>query len=172
MRDANGQPTGIPLQKVIGDPNPDYIIGASTTLRYKRFALTAVIESVQGLDVFDADKRTRQGVGIGEFSEKELTGELPRGYIWAIYPILDWRIEDGSFTKIREVSLSYTIPDIGGVLNNTVISVGGRNLFSFDNFFSYDPETNSGGQSNLMRNVNFGTVPIPRVYTLNIKTNF
>ena len=172
LRDANGQPTGIPLQKVIGDPNPDYIIGASTTLRYKRFALTAVIESVQGLDVFDADKRTRQGVGIGEFSEKELTGELPRGYIWAIYPILDWRIEDGSFTKIREVSLSYTIPDIGGVLNNTVISVGGRNLFSFDNFFSYDPETNSGGQSNLMRNVNFGTVPIPRVYTLNIKTNF
>lgn len=130
LRDANGQPTGTALQKVIGNPNPDYMIGASTTLRYKRFALTAVVESIQGMDVFDADKRTRQGVGLGEFAEKELTGELPRGYIWAIYPILEWRMEDGSFTKIREVSLSYTIPDIGGVLSNTVISVGGRNLFS------------------------------------------
>ena len=172
MRDANGQPTGDFLQKVIGDPNPDYIIGASATVRYKRFALTAVVESVQGADVFDADKRTRQGVGIGEFAEQELTGELPRGWVWAMYPILEWRMEDGSFTKIREVTLSYTIPDIGGVLDNTTISIGGRNLFSFDNFFSYDPETNAGGQSNLMRNVNFGTVPIPRVYTLNIRTNF
>ena len=98
--------------------NPDYIIGASTTLHYKRFALTAVIESVQGLDVFDADKRTRQGVGIGEYAEQELSGELPRGWVWAIYPILDWRIEDGSFTKIREVTLSYTIPDIGGICGN------------------------------------------------------
>ena len=171
-RDANGQPTGSILQKVIGDPNPDYMVGASTTIRYKRFALTAVLESIQGMDVFDADKRTRQGVGIGEFAEQELSGELPRGWIWAIYPILEWRMEDGSFTKIREISLSYTIPKIGNVLNNTIISVGGRNLFSFDNFFSYDPETNAGGQSNLMRNVNFGQVPIPRVYTVNVKTNF
>lgn len=172
MRDANGQPTGDILQKVIGDPNPDYTVGLSTTVRFKRWAFTAVLERIQGMDVFDADKRTRQGVGIGEFSEKELSGELPRGWIWGIYPILEWRMEDGSFTKLREVALSYTIPNIGGVLNNTVISLGGRNLFSSDNFFSYDPETNAGGQSNLMRNVNFGQVPIPRVYTLNIKTNF
>ncbi len=172
MRDANGQPTGTILQKVIGDPNPDYMVGANTTIRFRRWALTAVIESVQGMDVFDADKRTRQGVGIGEYSEKELSGELPRGWIWAIYPILEWRMEDGSFTKIREISLSYTFPKLGRVLSNTTISVGGRNLFSFDNFFSYDPETNAGGQSNLMRNVNFGQVPIPRVYTVNIKTNF
>ena len=172
MRDANGQPTGTILNKVIGDPNPDYIVGASTTLNFKRWSLTAVLESVQGQDVFDADKRTRQGVGIGEFAEQELSGELPRGWIWAIYPILEWRMEDGSYTKLREVSLSYTIPKIGNVLENTVISVGGRNLFSIDNFFSYDPETNAGGQSNAMRNVNFGQVPIPRVYTVSIKTNF
>jgi TonB-linked SusC/RagA family outer membrane protein len=171
-RDANGQPTGAVLEKVIGDPNPDYIIGANTTFRYKRFALTAVIESVQGVDVFDADKRTRQGVGLGEFSEKELSGELPRGWVWSIYPILEWRISDGSYTKLRELTLSYTIPDIGGVLNNTTISIGGRNLFSIDDFFSYDPEVNAGGQSNLMRAVNFGQVPIPKTYTFSIKTNF
>ncbi|MBK8969630.1 MAG: SusC/RagA family TonB-linked outer membrane protein [Saprospiraceae bacterium] len=172
MRDANGQPTGTVLEKVIGDPNPDYILGASTTLNFKRWSLTAVVESVQGQDVFDADKRTRQGVGIGEFAEKELSGELPRGWIWGVYPILEWRMEDGSYTKLREVTLSYTIPKIGNVLENTVISLGGRNLFSIDNFFSYDPETNAGGQSNLMRNVNFGQVPIPRTYTFSIRTNF
>ena len=59
-----------------------------------------------------------------------------------------------------------------GALNNTVLTVGGRNLFSFDNFTSFDPEVNAGGQSNLLRGVNFGQVPIPRVYTVTLKTNF
>lgn len=168
----NGQPIGTNLRKVIGDPNPDFILGFNTSVKFKKIRVSAVLESVQGVDVFDADKRTRQGVGIGEFAEKELTGELPRGYIWSIYPIEEWRMEDGSFTKIREVSLEYTIGDIGTALKNVSVSLGARNLFSFDNFFSYDPETNSGGQSNVMRGVNFGTVPIPRVYTFKINTNF
>ncbi|GJM34776.1 MAG: SusC/RagA family TonB-linked outer membrane protein [Saprospiraceae bacterium] len=172
MRTSEGQPTGTPLSKVIGDPNPDYILGLGSTLKYKNWSFNFLFEAVQGFEVFDADKRTRQGVGLGELSEQELSGELPRGYIWAIYPILEWRVEDGSFIKLREASLSYNIPKLFGVLNNTTISLSGRNLFSIDDFFSYDPETNAGGQSNLMRAVNFGNVPIPRTYTVSIKTNF
>jgi outer membrane receptor protein involved in Fe transport len=173
MRDADGQPSGDPLRKVIGDPNPDYILGFGSDIKIGNFGLGFLFESVQGVDVFDADKRTRQGVGIGEFAEQELSGELPRGWVWSIYPILDWRISDGSFTKLREITISYTIDKLfGGALNNTVLTLGGRNLFSFDNFTSYDPEINAGGQSNLMRGVNFGQVPIPRVYTLTLKTNF
>ena len=168
----NGQPSGTNLRQVIGDPNPDYIIGFNTSFRIKKFRVSAVIESVQGVDVFDADKRTRQGVGIGEFAEKELTGELPRGWVWSIYPIQEWRMEDGSFTKIRELTLEYSIGKIANVLENASISIGARNLHSFDNFFSYDPETNAGGQSNVMRAVNFGNVPIPRTYTFTFKTDF
>ena len=168
----NGQPVGTNLRKVIGDPNPDFILGLNTSVRYKKLRLSAVIESVQGVDVFDADKRTRQGVGIGEFAEQELTGDLPRGWVWSIYPIQEWRMSDGSFTKIRELTLEYSIGTIAGVLENTSISIGARNLHSFDSFTSYDPETNAGGQSNVMRAVNFGTVPIPRTYTVTIKTEF
>ena len=172
MRDSDGQPTGTNLRRVIGDPNPDYIIGFNTSFRYKRFTLSTVIESVQGVDVFDADKRTRQGVGIGEFAEQELTGELPRGWVWSIYPILEWRMEDGSFTKIRELTLEYDVGTIANALDNVSIAVGARNLASFDNFFSYDPETNAGGQSNVMRAVNFGNVPIPRTYTVTVRADF
>ncbi|RME91764.1 MAG: TonB-dependent receptor, partial [Bacteroidetes bacterium] len=173
QRDADGQPTGDLLRKVIGDPNPDYILGFGSELKIGNFGFSVLFESVQGVDVFDADKRTRQGVGIGEIAEQELKGELPRGYIWSFYPIEEWRISDGSFTKLRELTLSYTIPSLWkGALSNTELSLGGRNLFSIDNFTSYDPEVNAGGQSNLMRGVNFGQVPIPRVYTLSLRTNF
>lgn len=81
-------------------------------------------------------------------------------------------MEDGSFTKLREAYLSYRIAQLGSVLNNVTLTVSGRNLFSIDNFFSYDPEVNAGGQSNRLRGVNFGTVPIPRTYTFTLKANF
>jgi TonB-linked SusC/RagA family outer membrane protein len=171
-RGSDGQPTGDPLRRVIGDPNPDYILGFGSDFSYKNWNVGFVMESVQGVDVFDADKRTRQGVGIGELSEQELSGELPRGYIWSIYPIQEFRMEDGSFTKLREAYLSYRIDQLGSVLNNVTLTVSGRNLFSIDNFFSYDPEVNAGGQSNRLRGVNFGTVPIPRTYTFTLKANF
>jgi TonB-linked SusC/RagA family outer membrane protein len=173
QRDANGQPTGDVLRTVIGDPNPDYILGIGTDLTYKNFSFSMLWEAVQGFDIFDADKRTRQGVGLGRLSEQELTGELPRGYIAGIYPIEAFRMEDGSFVKLRELTFTYQFPSLAnGNLKNTRVSLIGRNLVSFDNFFSYDPETNAGGQSNLLRAVNFGNVPIPATFAISISTNF
>lgn len=173
QRDANGQPTGDLLRTIIGDPNPDFILGFGTSLRYKNFDFAMQWESVQGFDVFDADKRTRQGVGLGRLARQELLGELPRGYIAAIYPIEEFRVEDGSFTKLREVSLSYTFSSVANdALKNVRVSIIGRNLLSIDNFFSFDPETNAGGQSNLLRAVNFGNVPIPRTFAISLSTNF
>ena len=172
-RDGNGQPTGDVLRKVIGDPNPDYILGIGTDVTYKRFSFSMLWEAVQGFDVFDADKRTRQGVGLGSLAEKELSGELPRGYIAGIYPIQEFRMEDGSFVKLRELSLGYEFPSLfNDGLKNVRLSLIGRNLISFDNFFSYDPETNAGGQSNLLRAVNFGNVPIPSTFAISLSANF
>jgi TonB-linked SusC/RagA family outer membrane protein len=171
MRDANGQPTGDFLKKKIGDPNPDYIFSVGANFRYKNFTLNVLVDGMQGFDIFDADKRTRQGVGIGEYAEKELSGELPRGWVWSIYPIEEWRVEDGSFVKIREVSISYKFSNFLNMFENARITLSGRNLYSFDNFFSYDPEINSAGQASYLR-YNFGTVPIPRSYSLALTLNF
>jgi hypothetical protein len=128
---------------------------------------------VYGVDVFNADRRTRQGVGIGDYSERELKGELQRGYIFSIYLNEEWRTEDGSFTKIREASLGYDLPDnlIKG-LTNLNISVIGRNLYSFDSYDGYDPETNAGGVSDRLRGVDFGNVPIPRTIQFTLKGSF
>ena len=104
---------------------------------------------------------------------QELNGEIVRGWIAGIYPIEEFRISDGSFVKLREVSLGYDFPSLAnGKIENFRISLIGRNLFSFDDFFSYDPEVNAGGQSNLLRSTNFGTVPIPRTISLSLSANF
>lgn len=166
-----GQPTGTILNKQIGNPNPDYIISFGANLNYKKFGLSVLFDGVQGGDVFDADYRTRQGVGNGQLVEKELNGELPRGYIWSVYAIEEFRVVDGSYIKLREVSLSYSFGKLNSFFDDLTINASGRNLFSWDKFTSFDPETNSGGQSSVAK-YNFGTVPIPRSFSLALKFQF
>ncbi len=177
FRDANGQLviTGngsVPLRKVIGNPNPRHVWSAGTNLTYGKLTFSALLDAVQGVDIFNADKRTRNNVGIGDLAEKELKGEIPRGYIAAVAGIEEYRVDDGSYIKLREVSLSYDLGNIVKGVSNLQIMLAGRNLYSFDNYLGYDPETSSGGQSSVLRGIDFGNSPIPRSYQVTLKANF
>ncbi len=169
--DANGLPTGAVLRKVIGNPNPDFTGSLVNEITYKKWNFRAQLDAVQGVDVFNADFRTRQGVGNGTVAEQEHRGILPRGYISGIYAIEEWRVDDGSFIKLRELSLSYNVGKVK-FINNLSINFSGRNLISWDNYKGYDPEVNSAGQSTLLRGIDFGATPIPRTFSFGIKADF
>lgn len=166
-----GLPSGAVLRKIIGDPNPDYTASLVNEVSYKKLSLRVQIDAVQGVDVFNADFRTRQGVGNGKVAEQEHRGQLPRGYISGIYAIEEWRIDNGSYVKLRELSLSYNIGKIKG-FSDLSISFSGRNLISWDNYNGYDPEVNAGGQSTILRGIDFGAVPIPRTFSFGIQAKF
>ena len=175
-REANGQPsyaTGTTIANaVIGNPNPNWTGSLNTTFAYKKLALHVLLDAVRGVSVFNADKRTRQGVGLGNLAEQELRGDLPRGYIFAIYNTQEFRVDDGSYVKLRELALSYTLPTISKYINALNIALVGRNLISWDNYNGFDPETSAGGSSDLLRAIDFGNVPIPRTYQLKISATF
>ncbi|MDQ3681717.1 MAG: SusC/RagA family TonB-linked outer membrane protein, partial [Bacteroidota bacterium] len=175
QRDAAGQPLGTPLRKVLGDPNPDYTATLSNELNYKNFGLRFQIDRVSGFEVYNWDYITRNNVGTGPLAEKELRGELPRGWTAAVGGFIGPRIQedhvqDGTFTKIREVALSYSLNKVK-FAQNVKISLVGRNLFSFDDYQGFDPEISSAGQS-IVRGDDFGAFPIPRTIQLSIITNF
>jgi len=171
QRDANGLPSGTTLRKVLGDPNPDYTASFVNDFTYKKLSLHIQLDAVHGGEVWNADWRTRQGVGNGKVAEQEDLGQLPRGYIAGVYATEEWRIDDGSFVKLREISLSYNLGKVSFVKDLTV-NVSGRNLISWDNYKGYDPELNSGGQSTILRNIDFGSVPIPRTFSLGLQAKF
>lgn len=168
QRDENGLPTGTTLRKVIGDPNPDYTVTFVNDLTFKKFNLHMQFDAVQGVDVWNADWRTRQGVGNGEIAQQEQMGELPRGYIAGVYATEEWRVDNGSYIKLREISLSYNLGNIK-FFKDFTISASGRNLFSIDKYKGYDPEVNAGGQSTILRGIDFGAIPIPRTFTLGVQ---
>jgi hypothetical protein len=101
QRNAAGLPSGAVLRKVVGDPNPDYTASLVNEVSYKKFNLRIQVDAVQGVDVWNADWRTRQGVGNGKVSEQEDKGEVPRGFVAGNYNIEEWRVDDGSFVKLR-----------------------------------------------------------------------
>ncbi|MBA2498358.1 MAG: SusC/RagA family TonB-linked outer membrane protein [Chitinophagaceae bacterium] len=176
-RDPNGGvvPSATPLRKVIGDPNPDFSGTIINELNFKNFGLRIQLDGVYGFEVYNWDWITRNNVGNGPLAEKELKGELPRGWVAAIGGFIGPRIQeehvqDGSFTKIREVALSYSLSKLK-FAESVKLSLVGRNLFSFDNYVGFDPEINSSGQS-IVRGNDFGAFPIPRTIQFSIITNF
>ncbi|MFN7258926.1 MAG: SusC/RagA family TonB-linked outer membrane protein [Cyclobacteriaceae bacterium] len=176
-RDAvTGQPVFGPgvgaVRTIIGDPNPDWTGSLMSNLSYKNLSFNFLLDAVQGVEVFNADKRTRENVGIGPIAEQEMKGEIVRGYIFAIGPIEEWRVDNGSFVKLREIGLSYNLKNPIKGINSVNIGLSGRNLISWDSYNGYDPETNAGGNSDRVRGVDFGNVPIPRTYKAQITFSF
>ncbi len=170
---VTGLPTGAALRKVIGDPNPDWSGTLANTFNYKKLSFRVQLDAVQGVDVFNADFRTRQGVGNGsEYAEKEHNGTLPRGYISSIYAIEVWRISDGGFVKLRGLSLSYALGRVNKTISDLTAVLSGRNLISWDNYNGFDPETNAGGGSTIARGIDFGNVPIPKTFALTLNAKF
>jgi TonB-linked SusC/RagA family outer membrane protein len=176
-RGGDGQPVitganGIQQRKIIGNPNPRNIWATGINFNYGKLAFHGLLDAVSGVEMWNADKRTRNNVGIGEVSEKELKGELPRGSVAALAGIEEFRVDDASFVKLREMSLSYSLGNIIKGMDNLEVSLTGRNLYSWDKYFGYDPETSSAGQSSVLRGIDFGNVPIPRTYMVSLRANF
>ena len=160
------------LRKALGDPNPDWVISMNNSFEYKKLSFSFLFDGALGQEVFNADRRTRQGVGIGDYSEKEIKGQIPRGYIFSIYNTEEWRVESGSYIKLRELALSYQLPSFAKFIKSSSISLIGRNLISFDNYDGYDPETNAGGNSSVLRGIDFGNVPIPKTFQVSFRASF
>lgn len=160
--------------KVLGDPNPDWFGSLINEVNYKDFSLRVQFDAVQGYEVFNWNRRLLDNVlfGGGYNVGEELLGNLPKGYGGAQANIFEEFVEDGSFVKLREVSLSYNFVPKSGLIDNVELSLVGRNLFSWDDYSGWDPEVSAAGQSNGVRGFDFATVPIPRTYQFGVNVSF
>ncbi|MFC1639263.1 SusC/RagA family TonB-linked outer membrane protein [Gemmatimonadota bacterium] len=173
----------------IGKTNPDYNLGISTTFRIGGLSLYALIESVQGIQVYNQPQQW--AIFKGYAGVLDQTGDpeaerKPIGYYDQLYGVAGLRavnffLQDASFTKLREVSLRYRFDR--NVLSGTplrffegiAVSIIGRNLLSFDNYNGYDPETGRDGGdtgSAAIARVDGYEYPQFRTFTAAIELNF
>ncbi len=174
----------------VGNTMPDYNFGISTTMSFKGLTAYALLSRSAGFDVYN------QPLQWGTF--KRMTGifgqdnvpdadKKPIGYYDAWYAVSGLGpssifVEDASFTKLREVSLSYrfnpsqlgVIPGMGQFAG-LALSLVGRNLFTWTDYRGYDPEVGkTGGDtgSSAIARVDGYTYPNFRTWTAAIEFIF
>lgn len=175
--DENGLPVRKTEYEYLGDPNPDWFGSfISEFTLWKDISARFQFDAVWGWEIFDWDTRSAKHQ-LWQWHpdyEKELKGELPAGYNNRIASALGEFVEDASFIKLREVSISYRwkhdILNSFGI-RNLVFTLTGRNLFTITDFPGLDPETNAAGQDVLLRGWNWGTTPIPRSVLFSLTFN-
>jgi TonB-linked SusC/RagA family outer membrane protein len=84
-------------------------------------------------------------------------------------------IEDGSYSKLREVSISYTIDNPGFIrglgLSSVDLRLAGRNLHTWTKYSGIDPETNLGGAEVAIRGVDYFNNPQSRSIVFSVGLN-
>ena len=161
----------------IGDPFPQFTMGWNLILEYKNFDFNAFTYASVGNDVYSAYERN------ANFTNK-YRGVLAR---WtgpgttndARYPrysfndansnirVSDRYVEDGSFVKIKNVQLGYTLPETfaNRVLSSVRIYVQVKNAYTFTKYSGFDPEIPGGI---LDTGIDRGAYPQARTYSLGV----
>jgi len=87
-------------------------------------------------------------------------------------------VQDASFVKLREVSLSYALPQrwagrlFSGRANGASLELSGRNLVTWTKYEGLDPEVSNFGNQNVARNQDVAPFPPSRSYFLTLNVNF
>lgn len=178
--DKNGVITANDRKK-IGDPNPDFTFGLTNNISYKSWDLSVFLHSVYGNDVFNGTRIYLEGPTN---EDNQTTNSLRRwkkpGDITDIPKIGDDLkssrfIEDGSFLRIKNVTLSYTFNKdlIARIRMKSLRAyVSGQNLYTFTTYSGMDPEVNYYANDNVVMGTDFFTYPQSRVIMVGLNIGF
>jgi TonB-linked SusC/RagA family outer membrane protein len=162
-----GYPQINPLKEVVGDRNPDFILGITNSLSYKNLSFSMLWDIRIGGDIYNATENAlvRSGLstktlergnnvvfdGIIASTGQPSTIAVPlnQNYYQNIFRgNADAFVEDGTWYRLRYATLTYRVPERAiqryGI-KGLEITATGRNLLLFTNYSGVDPEVSSGG---------------------------
>ncbi len=156
-----------------GNPNPGQLFGVSTTLRYKKLTLTLNGGGSSGFLIYNntATSVTNiSGITSGRNIDYNAynSAEQPSSGVGASTRFL----EDGSYFKLRNASLTYGFGNIGNYIKNLNVYVAGSNLFVITGFSGFDPEVNIDKQQGGYPSSSIEYIPYPTPVSVVVGVNF
>lgn len=178
-------------QQQIGKPEPDFTYGINLNAAYKGFDLSAFVQGVQGISIYNfskyhtdfafdpfnkstriLDSWTPQNTGatLPQLSKTNVNDELrPSTYF----------VENGSYARLKNLQLGYTLPTAwtAGIRATSLrVYVQAQNLFTITKYQGMDPEVNlqnyGSSDRNLDQNVDRGYYPQPRGVLFGVNARF
>lgn len=187
--DSDGQITSTDRTK-LGSPFPDFTYGMTNTFSYKNLDFSFSLQGVQGFEVLNMARRyygnyagsynvlksasqgwrseQQPGNGTSPMVDRNF-GALPGSNL--VNNVTSAFIEDGSYLRVRNVTLGYNIPVARitkSKIANARISFSVQNVFTFTKYEGYNPEVSVQGGSTLVPGVDAGGYPLARTFMLGL----
>ncbi len=179
----------------VGDVLPDFMGGITNKFEYKGFDLNVLVSFVKGGDIFDSSSKRQLGVVTNWNMRTDLFDRWQQPGDNATYPRLtrqtqaygsgtpwintDLWLHDGSFIRLRNVSLGYKIP-LALVekfkLKSARVAVSATNLLTFTEFIGLDPEIardfENSTDRNMSPNITYLTPPQEKTFNFSLNVSF
>jgi len=167
----------------IGDANPDFIFGWTNSFAYKGLSLSFLFTGSVGNKIFNVSKIDMIGMrnGANQLHDAVRRWRIP-GQITDIpkagepdnVKASDMWVEDGSYLKLKNITLSYDIT--GEWLRKANIAriqpyITLANFVTFTKYSGYDPEVSQNTDATSM-GLDFGTYPNIRTVTFGVNVDF
>lgn len=173
---------------VLGNPYPDFSWGITNNFTYKNFNLSFMLQGVQGGKLVNGDPNYNESKQrVRAYTDNRWLspmfpgdGKTPystSGFNWML---TDYVVEDASYYALREVNLSYKLPNtvakLAGLSSLRVYATA-QNLYfhSAKGYRSLNPEgrANTGAYgSSLIDGYQRGSFPVPKTFTVGIDISF
>lgn len=179
--DTNGDGELTPDDRVsLGSPIPNLIYGFNFSVEYAGFDLAAFFNGQRGNKIINSKRMARFGtpnfeaVFLDRWNGEGTSTTEPRitngGHN---YLPSDRFLQDGSFMRLRNVQLGYTLPQIVTQkigIGSMRLYLSGTNLITWTEYTGYTPEITSG--SVIAVGIDSGQYPIAKVYNAGVQVNF
>lgn len=170
---------------IIGNGMPDFTFGFTNSFNYKNLDLNMVISGSVGGDIFNAsriflERSSNDGYPTGAAVNDRWTPNNQDTNVPAFgtaeydFNQSSRYIEDGSYVRLSDITLGYTLPkEIANKLNlaSARFYVGGRNLITITSYSGYDPEVNVKG-NNAIGSADFSAYPSIKTLLVGVNLTF
>lgn len=147
-------------------PMPDWLLGLSTSLRYKKWTLSTSLRANIGNYVYNAMAMNTGAWETVAYNAFELRN-LNKSYLETGFSkrqhFSDHYVENASFLKMDNLQLTYDFGNVWRTLNLHLTATV-QNVFTITNYSGIDPEVSYGIDSSVY--------PRPRTYSLTVGLNF
>jgi TonB-dependent starch-binding outer membrane protein SusC len=176
----------------LGSFIPKFTYSLNLGANYKNFGLSVFFQGVQGNKIYNALRATTEGMVrffnagtrvLDAWTPTNTKTDVPRAI--SSDPNQNARpstrfLEDGSYLRLKNIMLSYNIPDKSlqsltkGVVKTFRIYVSAQNILTFTKYTGYDPEVGNRapGSSSLTNGIDYAVYPQPKAYQIGINANF
>lgn len=173
--------------KTIGNPNPKFTLGWTNNFSYKGFDLSVFLYASYGGDIFNYSRLQTEGMRSqynnqlktveDRYTPENTNTNVPRYNQWHDnnIRISDRFIEDGSYLRIQNVTVGYTLPSdlISKIkVSSFRVFVSAQNLKTFTKYSGYDPELGAINNRATFMNIDNGRYPVPKTLTIGANIQF